>query len=98
MGDVRTKDVADALAHTAFTLIGEDAESIFDRLARTRLGATNLPTATLPAVDPDEAIFTQLGNTGRGRGGVGGGARRGPRRGGGGGRGRPNFGNRPNDR
>ncbi len=92
-GDTRTKDVADAMAHTAFNLIGEDANALFERLANCPLGATNLRPPSLPTLDPDQAIFDHL--RGFGGGAPQGAPRgRGPRPGGG----RPIFGHRPNDR
>lgn len=98
-GDVRTKDVADAMAHVVYTLIGEDATAIFDRLANFPLRGTNLPGPTSPFQDPDEDVFNRLRGPwqGRGPGGLGGVARRGGPRGPRPGGGRPNFGHRPND-
>jgi hypothetical protein len=100
VGDTRTKDVADAMAHTVFNLIGDDASALFDRLAHFKVRGTNLSKpAPLAIADPDEAIFASLGGLGRGTRGMGHAApRSGRRRSGGGGGGRPNFGNRPNDR
>jgi hypothetical protein len=98
-GDVRTKDVADAMAHVVYTLIGEDATSIFERLANFPVRGMTLPGPTAPFRDPDEDVFDRLRGPwgGRGPGGTGGAAPRqgprGPRPGGG----RPNFGNRPGD-
>jgi hypothetical protein len=97
-GDTRTKDVADAMAHTVYNLIGEDATAIFERLATFPLGATNFPPPSLSPADPDQDVFRKLGGLGRSRG-FGGGAPRGGPRGSGPrrGAGRPNFGHRPND-
>lgn len=95
LGDTRTKDVADAMAHTVFNLIGNDASDLFDRLARTKLHAMPLAMAATPtAADHDQAIFDGLSSFGRGRGTRGATPRSRRPRGGGG---RPNWGNRPND-
>jgi hypothetical protein len=85
LGDVSTKDVSDTMAHVTYTLIGEGAPDLFDRLARLPvLGSQPSPNAGA-VVDPNAELWDRL-SLGRGTG-LGGGAPRGDFRGGG----RPNW-------
>lgn len=65
-GDVLTKDVADAMMWTVYTLIGERAQAIFDQLASIPIRAVPAPPAPNPgAIGPDEDVFRQLSAAGR---------------------------------
>ena len=86
-GDVRTKDVSDAMAHTTFNLIGDDATALFERLAETGLSGSQ-PGPSNPDPEPPPDPRDRLSAFGRSH-------VRGPGNPSGGGR--PNFGNRPND-
>lgn len=56
-GPTRTKDIVDAMVNVVFTLIGNNAHDIFERLARLPLGAT-YPASPPPVAEP--TIHEQL--------------------------------------
>ncbi|MGI9121186.1 MAG: hypothetical protein ACR2G7_13895 [Acidimicrobiales bacterium] len=74
-GPTRTKDVVDAMVNVVHTLLGENAQALFDQLAATPLRATQpadwpVPRLVAPAarpVNPDQAIFDALSRYGRPR-------------------------------
>jgi hypothetical protein len=75
LGDVRTKDVADTMAHVTYTLIGEGAPELFDRIARIQPRGSQPGPNSVAAVDPLGELRDQL-SLRRGNG-LGGGAPRG---------------------
>jgi hypothetical protein len=70
-GRVRHKDIADALINVVYTLIGEDWDATFERLAGLQLHASQSlnptsppspsPSPSTPSRSDDETIFARLG-------------------------------------
>lgn len=74
-GPVRTKDIADSLANVVYTLIGENADALFDRLANLSPRVSN---PGVPTQSRNQQIAEMFSRAGR-RGHEGPGARRGDR-------------------
>jgi hypothetical protein len=72
-GRVRRKDIFDAIANVVYTLIGENWDATFERLAGLHLHASPGFSTVAPSVAPptsrsnEEAIFARLGNFGSSR-------------------------------
>jgi len=66
-GRVRHKDIADAIINVVFTLIGENWDATFERLAGLQLHAspglnpTSPPSPSTPSRSDDETMFARLG-------------------------------------
>jgi hypothetical protein len=65
-GPTRTKDVVDAMVNTTWTLIGDDASAIFERLARLPLRATDANLAAPVLERYDDPVHQALSDFHRG--------------------------------